>query len=489
MKKDIKTEVISKSVDYSFVKTAKLKPQSVIISKRWVSEIAQTQTNSNSLHNLEKGAAGQYNGYLSPATKRKVKGIIENFLTAIQVSTSMKFPESFPSKEVYPTFLTLTLPGKQYHCDIEIKDVFNKFLQYLSDPKKGWNVKNYVWVCETQKNGNLHFHIILDRAILASSVQKAWNRIIERLDYITRFRNRQNHIFRSGFVIREDMLNYALIRERKKAKEKSKAFNHALAVEVETERQKLAYEKGKADNWNNAPTIQIVSIHNVKKLTAYVTKYMTKMPEIIKPVLLPNETLIEHNGKFFVQTETVRRIASIEGGFFDHVDIETNPITVLFESRKMRGRIWGASAVLHSDKIVPFSIPLETFNRVTEVSQELRPVKISKAVYITDMFGERVFSHMADEIIVHSLKSEESYFDAKIEDDAGIKWIEYLTEVHVPKKEIERASAMAGEHFTHYGGVIIPLEDVHVDLLQQKAPALYDRYVEYYKELFQYMYA
>src|SRR5690606_26471961 len=100
----------------TFTKKAKFKPHAVIISKGFRRAEPVKQENANSLFNLQKGAAGQYNGYMSPATRRRVKGIVENFLTAVQLNTSMQFPKSFPSSEVYPTFVTLTLPCTQHHC-------------------------------------------------------------------------------------------------------------------------------------------------------------------------------------------------------------------------------------------------------------------------------------------------------------------------------------------------------------------------------------
>jgi len=487
----------SRVTDFKFEKYAKLKPHSVVIQKRWSSQTNRPQDNKNSLLNLEKGAAGQYNGYMSPATKRKVKGIIENFLTAVQLNTSMTFPKSFPSTEVYPTFLTLTIPGKQYHCDHDIKEQFSRFMEYLCGSKEkgnsGWGVKNYIWVSETQKNGNLHFHVILDRALPAARIQQEWNRILERLGYVTRFRNRQEYIYQHGFYVRKDMLQYAIDAKRKFCRATSQKFDLKATRKAEETRQREAYERGKKTNWNNPPTTKIHAIQNIKKLTAYVSKYMTKEPEIVKPVLEENQKLVQENGCYYIETETVspwesydyRSGAAIPA---EHVTVEREKITVTFTTRTMRGRIWGASNPLHTQDLNPYTVALESFSRVTVTTYEYRPVKISKPVYTTGLFGEPVFSHMEQTVTINKLAESKSDFDPPVIDHDAARWVEWLQAEHVPQAVIDKATARAGEHFAHYGGIVIPLEYPQKDLLRAFSPLLYERYADHYRQMFDTLY-
>jgi len=81
-------------------------------------------------------------------------------------------------------FITLTLASKQIHSDAKIKkDLLNQFLVELRTWKK---IKRYVWRAEAQANGNIHFHIILDKYIYWKDLQDMWNRIQEKLGYVTR---------------------------------------------------------------------------------------------------------------------------------------------------------------------------------------------------------------------------------------------------------------------------------------------------------------
>ena len=480
-------------VDFSFEKYAKLKPHSVVIQKRWTTQTTRKQDNANSLLNLDKGASGQYNGYMSPATKRRVKGIIENFLTAVQLNTSMTFPKSFPSTEVYPTFLTLTLPGKQYHCDKVIKELFGRFMEYLTGSTErgnsGWNVKNYIWVSETQKNGNLHFHVILDRGLPAARIQQEWNRIIERLGYVTRFRNRQSYIYKNGFHIRPDMMRYAIEARRKHCRSTSEKFDLRATRKAEAQRQRDSFEKGEKNGWNNPPTTKIHAIQNIRKLTAYVAKYMTKEPEIVKPVLAENEKLVQENGLYYVQTETVTPWESFdyETGApiaAENVTIEKVRIDVKFTTRTMRGRIWGASNPLHVVDLNPYTVAVESFARVTTTTYEYRTVKVSVPKYTTGLFGEPVFSHMESVEQINPIPTTRSDFDLPVIDQHAARWLEWLEAELVPKDDIDRATAKAGEHFAHYGGKVIPLEHPQKDLLRAFSPLLFERYADHYRNMF-----
>lgn len=81
--------------------------------------------------------------------------------------------------------LTVSLPAKQKHTDKFIKSkLLNHFLVILH---RMFNVKNYIWRAESQANGNIHFHIITDVFIPYKSARMQWNKVIEKLGYIDDF--------------------------------------------------------------------------------------------------------------------------------------------------------------------------------------------------------------------------------------------------------------------------------------------------------------
>jgi hypothetical protein len=120
-------------------------------------------------------------GYLSAASSRKVRDMVENWVNcckAAQIRSGKKL-------DFYLCFITLTLPSKQVHSDLEIKRLcLNKFLIYA---KRILKVKNFIWKAEPQKNGNIHFHIIFDRFCPWREIRTIWNNILEPLGYIDNY--------------------------------------------------------------------------------------------------------------------------------------------------------------------------------------------------------------------------------------------------------------------------------------------------------------
>ncbi len=83
-------------------------------------------------------------------------------------------------------FITLTLPSKQIHTDNEIKE--QCLNQFLTELRTKWHVDNYIWKAEKQMNGNIHFHILVDKFVPYIELRNAWNRIVNKLGYVDRYR-------------------------------------------------------------------------------------------------------------------------------------------------------------------------------------------------------------------------------------------------------------------------------------------------------------
>lgn len=90
-----------------------------------------------------------------------------------------------------PVFITLTLPAQQLHADTQIKrDILMPFLQNL---KRSLCTRYYFWKAEVQKNGNIHFHLIIDQYIKKEYLTSLWNYHCETLNYVTRFERKHGH--------------------------------------------------------------------------------------------------------------------------------------------------------------------------------------------------------------------------------------------------------------------------------------------------------
>lgn len=105
-------------------------------------------------------------------------------------------------KKVYPdkqhnalTFrlnmVTLTLCSKQVHSDNEIKS--RLLNQFLIEASRKWSINRYLWRAESQGNGNIHFHVITDQFIPWWELQVCWNRIQEKLGYVSEFKKKHGN--------------------------------------------------------------------------------------------------------------------------------------------------------------------------------------------------------------------------------------------------------------------------------------------------------
>lgn len=351
-------------------KSVKLKNQSVVCHtgfKKTVKEI-----NDKSLDNL-KPSDGVYNGFMSPATKRDVQRILENWLTAVELNTDNDYKTNKVNREsVYVTFVTLTLPSKQLHHDNTLKnECLDPFLEWVRE-KKGWNVKAYLWRAESQKNGNVHFHIVLDRWIDHERIRKKWNQLINRLGYIDRYRKTQKYIYQDGFVYREsqaekqiESLMYLVEQCKKDSKLipdtrfidnpmirntlneiilTRQSLDESVSRMLVYRIQKTAYDAGATSGWDNPNTTDVHKLGSVNSISAYVTKYVSKS-DLKYPTIDSSYQKIEKvNGVEYI----------FEKGFDDLQNewVKKEKVVYLFESRKVQGNIWGKSRTLTDKKLL-----------------------------------------------------------------------------------------------------------------------------------------
>jgi hypothetical protein len=125
-----------------------------------------------------------YNGFMSPSTKRKVRTILTTWINAVNYENQQRdIALMKPQRKL--TFVTLTLSEAQKHDDNWIKrNMLNRFLIKL---KRQYNVEYYFWRAEKQKNGRIHFHLMVDAYIDKRDLQTEWNDIQQSTGYLDEF--------------------------------------------------------------------------------------------------------------------------------------------------------------------------------------------------------------------------------------------------------------------------------------------------------------
>ncbi len=212
-------------------------------------------------------------GELSKTAKKKLTLAIEYFLTINKPNNSKSgfTGRHFKNKIA---FITLTLPSQQVHSDNEIKEkCLNQFLIEIARYHK---VTNYVWRAEYQKNGNIHFHILVNRYIWWNDVRNRWNRIINKLGYVDTYRKNLKEYHAHGFQVRTDLL-----------------------AKWPIEAQIKAYKEGLKTDFHNPNSIDIHKINNISNLKNYITKYMSKTIEHSEEHLKNIEELPRKSGRIW----------------------------------------------------------------------------------------------------------------------------------------------------------------------------------------------
>lgn len=191
-----------------------------------------------------------YKGYMSPKTKSKVRKYLGTWLNGIELNMKGA-KQRLLNKSIYPTFITLTLSAKQNHEDNEIKrQLLNPFIIWLN---KSHQVRLYYWRAEPQKNGNIHFHIIVDRYIPYLAIRSKWNQLQSKLGYIETYSKQMQLLSLNDYYLR-------FFKPRKKS------FKSA----------EISYLAGKKSNWCNPNSSDIHKIEKINNLSNYIIKYMTK---------------------------------------------------------------------------------------------------------------------------------------------------------------------------------------------------------------------
>jgi hypothetical protein len=190
---------------------------------------------------------------LSPQTKKNIK-ICASYMEMKAIKKTVENKKKGTTFLHKMSFITLTLPALQRHLDTTIKaSCLNQLFTQL---RKYYDIKNYIWKAETQKNGNIHFHIMTDSFIPYRHLLYLWNSALEKLGYITRYSDKFNK------MTLQDYIKYC------------KELNI-----VDLEIIKYRYEKGKNSFWRYPKTVDVKKIRNSKDVALYISKYISKDSE------------------------------------------------------------------------------------------------------------------------------------------------------------------------------------------------------------------
>lgn len=280
------------------------------------------------------------NGKISKIAERKIKKAVDYTLA---VTTEKRITDRITGRTIKMklAFITLTLPSTQIHTD---KEIIAKLLnQFLIEIKKYYHVKNYIWRAEKQVNGNIHFHILIDKFIPYQELRDRWNRITEKLGYVTRYRAEQTKWHEKGFRVRTNLL---------------KTWCY--------EKQKQAYERGSKQHWHSPNSTDIHSLQKIINIKSYITKYITKKPKKSESDRLIQLQEIRKNNKKSLKKVPAKNRKKIRMA-------HKKRLSKIFKF-KQTGRVWGCNRELNNLKGARLDIDNQT-------GDELQKLENNRQVY------------------------------------------------------------------------------------------------------------
>lgn len=178
------------------------------------------------------------------------------------------------------TFLTFTLSSQQKHTDQFIKS--QCLNQLITELRREYLMRHYIWRAEKQANGNIHFHLVTNVFIPWWVIQAKWNRIQDKLGYIDSYTEKMRktvHCFTDYYNIYKGQGSYMQLLKR--------------------------YNQGISSGWRKPNSTDIHSLKKVKNVAAYLCKYMAKeLPEGIREIEdIKDELLV--NGKLWGLSESL----------------------------------------------------------------------------------------------------------------------------------------------------------------------------------------
>lgn len=247
------------------------------------------------------------NGKVSKIAKRKMTRAL-NYLLLLTNEKTIYQNYSGRIFKFKIAFITLTLPSKQKHTDNEIKNLCLNSL--IIELKKYYHIRHYIWRAEKQENGNIHFHLLVDKFIPYQNLRDRWNRIINKLGYVDRYREEQINWHQNGFKVRTELL---------KTWPKDK--------------QQQAYNRNSKLHWNSPNSTDIHSIQKIRNIKLYITKYITKQPDF--------KTKLKTNKSGAKTAPNLKHKVNPAEGNRQALISKRRKRQKLQRNLKVHGRIWG----------------------------------------------------------------------------------------------------------------------------------------------------
>lgn len=154
---------------------------------RYMSSDYKTTKQYATIEKINSEKKKNYTGKMSKAAQRRVsKKVLCWYTGCEEYNKGLKIKLEKDKKKL--VFVTLTLSSTQFTSDLEVKkQLLKPFVRYLRE-KEG--CRNWLYKCERQKNGNIHFHIVIDKYIPKEDIREVWNNLQEKEGYLSEYQEK-----------------------------------------------------------------------------------------------------------------------------------------------------------------------------------------------------------------------------------------------------------------------------------------------------------
>lgn len=132
--------------------------------------------------------------YVGVVTHGMIKRMKKAITLLIQSTPHNWVYNPISEKQVYHhlSFITLTVTeSAEVRCaKFAHKKMLEPMLRVL---RTRYGMKSYIWKCELQQNGTIHYHITSDLFIQHDSLRMEWNKICSKLGLLDRFESQYGH--------------------------------------------------------------------------------------------------------------------------------------------------------------------------------------------------------------------------------------------------------------------------------------------------------
>ena len=154
---------------------------------RYMSADYKTTKQYATIEKINEEKKKNYTGKMSAAAQRRVSKKILCWYTGCE-AYNRDFKASSEKDKKKLVFVTLTLSSTQFTSDLDVKrQLLKPFIRFLRE-KKG--CRNWLYKCERQKNGRIHFHFVIDKYIKKEDIRETWNNLQEKEGYLDEYQKK-----------------------------------------------------------------------------------------------------------------------------------------------------------------------------------------------------------------------------------------------------------------------------------------------------------